>query len=76
MRPFMKAPAKGAATSVYLASNPDLGQVTGHYFVNSKPKRTSKSSYDEATAVRLWAVSADLVGLDIPQAPTSADRRY
>ena len=49
--------------------------MTGLYFVNSKPKRTSKSSYDEATAARLWAVSADLVGLDIPQAPTSADRR-
>jgi hypothetical protein len=36
--------------------------VTGRYFVNSKPKRSSERSYDEATAARLWRVSADLVG--------------
>jgi retinol dehydrogenase-14 len=46
-----------------LASAPDLKQVTGRYFVNSKPKRSSKRSYDEAVAARLWQVSADLVGL-------------
>ena len=63
MRPFMKTPAQGAATSIHLASAPDLERVTGCYFVNSKPTRSSKSSYDEATAARLWQVSADLVGL-------------
>jgi retinol dehydrogenase-14 len=63
VRPFMKAPAQGAATSIYLASSPHLEQMTGRYFVNSKPRRSSKLSYDEATAARLWQVSADLVGL-------------
>ena len=63
MRPFMKTPAQGAATSIHLASAPDLEQVTGRYFANSKPKRSSKRSYDEAAAARLWQVSADLVGL-------------
>ncbi len=63
MRLFMKAPAQGAATSIHLASSPDLEHVTGLYFVNSKPKRSSKSSYDKAVAARLWQVSADLVGL-------------
>jgi NAD(P)-dependent dehydrogenase (short-subunit alcohol dehydrogenase family) len=63
MLPFMKAPAQGAATSVHLASAPDLEQVTGRYFADSKPKRSSKRSYDEAAAARLWQVSADLVGL-------------
>jgi retinol dehydrogenase 14 len=62
----MKTPVQGAATSVYLASAPDLEQVTGRYFVNSKPKSSSRRSYDEAVAARLWAVSADLVGLDMP----------
>jgi retinol dehydrogenase-14 len=62
-RPFMKTPAQGAATSIHLASAPDLEQVTGRYFANSKPKRSSKRSYDEAAAGRLWQVSADLVGL-------------
>ncbi len=63
MRPFMKAPAQGAATSIHLASAPELEQVTGRYFANSKPKKSSKRSYDEAVAARLWQVSADLVGL-------------
>jgi NAD(P)-dependent dehydrogenase (short-subunit alcohol dehydrogenase family) len=63
MRPFMKTPAQGAATSIHLASAPDLEQVTGRYFVNSKPKKSSQRSYDEAAAARLWQVSADLVGV-------------
>jgi NAD(P)-dependent dehydrogenase (short-subunit alcohol dehydrogenase family) len=63
VRPFMKAPEQGAATSIHVASSPDLEQVTGRYFVNSKPRRSSERSYDEATAARLWQVSADLVGL-------------
>ncbi|SDU76526.1 SDR family oxidoreductase [Jiangella alkaliphila] len=70
MRPFMKTPARGAVTSIHLASAPDLAQVTGQYFTNSKPKRSSKRSYDEAAAARLWRVSADLVGLSA--APTTA----
>ena len=61
MRPFMKSPAQGAATSIHLASAPDLDRVTGQYFANSKPKRSSKASYDAAVAARLWQVSADLV---------------
>ena len=63
MRLFMKAPARGAATSIYLASSPDIEQVTGLYFANGKPKRSSKSSYDQAVGARLWQVSAGLAGL-------------
>jgi retinol dehydrogenase 14 len=63
LRPFMKAPAQGAATSIHVASAADLEQVTGRYFASSKPKRSSKASYDQAAAARLWQVSAELVGL-------------
>jgi hypothetical protein len=63
LRPFMKAPAQGAATSIHVASAPDLEQVTGRYFASSKPKRSSEASYDQAAAARLWQVSAELVGL-------------
>ena len=63
LRPFMKSPAQGAATSIHLASAPELGQVTGRYFANSHPRKSSGPSYDQATAARLWQVSADLVGL-------------
>jgi retinol dehydrogenase 14 len=63
MRPFMRSAARGAATSIYLASAPDLEQVTGGFFANSKRKRSSRRSYDRATAARLWDVSMDLSGL-------------
>jgi retinol dehydrogenase-14 len=63
MRPFMKSAAQGAATSIHLASSPELEGVTGCYFADGKRKRSSKRSYDEATAERLWQVSAVLVGL-------------
>jgi len=66
MRPFMKTPERGAGTSIHLASAPDLEHVTGRYYVNSKPKPSSKLSYDRAAAARLWRVSADLVGLTMP----------
>jgi retinol dehydrogenase 14 len=63
LRPFMKSPAQGAATSIHVASAPELEQVTGRYFANNHPKKSSGPSYDQATAARLWQLSADLVGL-------------
>jgi retinol dehydrogenase 14 len=63
LRPFMKTPARGAATSIHVASAPDLEQVSGRYFAGRKPKRSAKRSYDEAVAAQLWQVSAELVGL-------------
>ncbi len=63
MRPFMKSPAQGAATSVHVASAPGLEQVSGRYFAGGKPRRSSKRSYDQAAATRLWQVSADLAAV-------------
>jgi NAD(P)-dependent dehydrogenase (short-subunit alcohol dehydrogenase family) len=62
VRPFMKTPDRGAATSIQLASAPELEQVTGRYFASSKPRRSSRRSYDQAAAARLWQVSASLAG--------------
>jgi NAD(P)-dependent dehydrogenase (short-subunit alcohol dehydrogenase family) len=63
VRPFLKSPAAGAATTIYLASSAQVDGVTGRYFANRKPKASAKASYDTAMAERLWQVSADLVGL-------------
>jgi retinol dehydrogenase 14 len=65
-RPFMKTPAQGAETTIYLASSPDVEGVTGRYFASRKPKTSNKSSYDTAAAARLWQASADLVDLAPP----------
>ena len=60
---FALSPEKGARTSVYLASAPEVASVSGQYFVKCKPKRSWKTSYDEATQERLWTVSEQLTGL-------------
>ena len=61
--PFMKTPDKGAATSIHLASSSEVAGVTGAYFANLRPKRSSKASYDRDLAGRLWAASAALTGV-------------
>jgi retinol dehydrogenase 14 len=62
-RLVMKTPKQGAVTSIYLASSPQVEGVTGRYYVNRKPKTSSKASYDTAAAAWLWQASADLAGL-------------
>jgi NAD(P)-dependent dehydrogenase (short-subunit alcohol dehydrogenase family) len=64
VRPFMKSPEEGARTSIYLASAPEVDGVTGQYFANARPKRSSRASHDTAAAARLWDLSARLVGLN------------
>lgn len=63
-RPFMKTPQQGAATSIYLASSPQVEGVTGRYFADSRPQTSNQASYDVVAAARLWQISARLVGLD------------
>ena len=62
---FFRTPAQGAGTSVYLCSEPDVGEPNGTYFIDERPARTSSLARDEDTARRLWAESERLVGLDV-----------
>jgi retinol dehydrogenase 14 len=62
-RLFMKTPAQGAGTPIYLASSPEVEGVTGRYYANRKPTTSSKASYDTTAAARLWQVSAALTGM-------------
>jgi len=56
-------PAEGAKTSIYLATSPEVEGVSGKYFSNQKPVRSSEVSYDIDAASRLWDVSLELTGL-------------
>jgi NAD(P)-dependent dehydrogenase (short-subunit alcohol dehydrogenase family) len=58
--PFQAGPAKGAKTSVYLASSPEVAEVTGGYFVKCAPARPSALARDAQAAARLWALSEEL----------------
>lgn len=59
--PFLKTPAQGAETSIYLSSSHEVDGVTGQFFAYRKPKTANKVTYDTDLAARLWEVSAELV---------------
>jgi NAD(P)-dependent dehydrogenase (short-subunit alcohol dehydrogenase family) len=60
---FGTSPEKGAKTSIYLASSPEVEGVTGQYFMKSIPKRSAAISYDESLQRQLWERSAKLANL-------------
>ena len=59
-RPFMAAPKEGASTAIHLALSDEVEGVNGKHFVKSQAVRSSKDSYDEALAKRLWNLSEEL----------------
>jgi NAD(P)-dependent dehydrogenase (short-subunit alcohol dehydrogenase family) len=60
---FFSSPEKGAETSLYLATAPEVEQVTGKYFIKKKEARSAKESYDEQVAQRLWLVGEKMTQL-------------
>lgn len=60
---FAKSPEKGAQTPIYLASSPEVKGVSGGYFIEKEPARSSPASYDEEAARRLWEISKEMTGL-------------
>jgi NAD(P)-dependent dehydrogenase (short-subunit alcohol dehydrogenase family) len=62
-RPFFLTSEEGAAGLILLATSPALSAVSGRYFKKTREARSSKPSYDLATAARLWDVSATLAPL-------------
>jgi NAD(P)-dependent dehydrogenase (short-subunit alcohol dehydrogenase family) len=64
---FGLSPEEGARTVVYLATSPEVADISGKYFVHERPVLSSAASYDEAAQERLWHVSLELSG---PAAPS------
>ena len=60
IRPFAISPEKGAETSIYLASSPEVEGVTGQYFADKKAAKPAAQATDLATAQRLWQVSEQM----------------
>ena len=58
-----RSPEKGAETSIYLASSPEVQSITGKYFVDCKVTQPAPQATDMAVARRLWDVSAEMVHL-------------
>jgi retinol dehydrogenase 12 len=62
-RPFMRSPAQGARTSVFLASAPEVAAHTGGYYVDCRLVPPSRAAQSAADATRLWHESVRLTGL-------------
>jgi NAD(P)-dependent dehydrogenase (short-subunit alcohol dehydrogenase family) len=58
-----ETPEKGARTSVYLASSPEVEGISGKYFEKCRSVQSSPISYDHMLQEKLWQVSTDLTGL-------------
>ena len=50
----MKNVEQGAATQVYVATNPNLNKTTGQYFADCNVKQPSSLGSDVVLAAELW----------------------
>lgn len=57
---LLKSVPQGAATEVYVASNPSLAAVSGKYFADCNVAAPRADAEDPATAKRLWEVSEEI----------------
>jgi len=60
---FAISPAEGAQTIVYLASSPEVANVTGKYFYKCRPTTPSAPALDDRTALGLLERSVALAGM-------------
>jgi NAD(P)-dependent dehydrogenase (short-subunit alcohol dehydrogenase family) len=62
---FIKSQEQGAFTSLVVATDPALAEVSGGYFADSKRAegKLSKSATDDDLARELWTRSEALVGI-------------
>ena len=50
-------PEKGARTPIYLASSPEVEGVSGEYFMECRPARSSSLSYNKDLQERFWELA-------------------
>lgn len=62
---FYKRPSEGAAGPLHLATSPEVQGVTGAYVKGTEQANSSRASYDETAAQRLWTLSAEMTGLAV-----------
>ena len=64
-KPFFRKPDKGAETSVYLCSSPEVEKESGGYYSDCKIEKISAAARSKENASKLWQVSSQLTGIDL-----------
>ena len=59
-RPFLISPEQGAQTSIFLAANPSVADISGGYYDKKKTKAVKHSFNTPENARRLWELSEEL----------------
>jgi len=57
---FFLSPDRGARTSIYLASSPEVEEMNGKFFSKEREARAPAESYDAEVAMRLWQKCEEL----------------
>jgi NAD(P)-dependent dehydrogenase (short-subunit alcohol dehydrogenase family) len=71
-RPFMRSPAKGAETLVWLVDSPTVEDLSGCYFMDEQLTTPSEEAQDVEAARRLWELSEAQVARSVEK-PARAD---
>jgi retinol dehydrogenase-14 len=57
------SPEEGALTSVFLALSPEVAGISGRYFDDMQPVRSTPLTHDRSVQERLWKMAEKLTGL-------------
>ncbi len=60
LKPFFITKEEGAQTTIYLATSKEVSKVTGKYFYQSKPAKTSRNARSKIAAVHLFMLSENI----------------
>lgn len=58
------SPEDGAKTIVYLATSPEVGDISGEYFYKCRRTKPTRAARDDGFASALWEKSVALTGVD------------
>ncbi|HEX3864236.1 MAG TPA: SDR family NAD(P)-dependent oxidoreductase [Stellaceae bacterium] len=63
IKPFLTNPEKGATTTLFLATTPDIERFRGAYVIGKRSAEPDRAARDDVLGEELWRESARLVGL-------------
>jgi NAD(P)-dependent dehydrogenase (short-subunit alcohol dehydrogenase family) len=64
-KPFMLTSKQGAAVYLYLATSPGVAQISGEFFVKSKPAKSNPLSRDPKLMAEVWLCTEKMTGLPL-----------
>jgi NAD(P)-dependent dehydrogenase (short-subunit alcohol dehydrogenase family) len=62
---FLRTPARGADTGIWLATSPEAASLSGQYVVDRRVRTPRGRGTDDALAAELWERCARFVGLSV-----------